>query len=139
LLITGLLLGGLCALLALNTAAAAQELRRQALTQSNADAADDVQQLEAQLAARQAPAALGRAATALGMVPADHAAFLRVLPGGRVQVIGSPQPAAVTPSPAPTPMPTPMPTRTLIPPPPAAGDVRKASTPVPEATDDAAG
>jgi len=101
LLIAGLLVGGLCALLALNTAAAAQELRRQSLTQSNADSSDDVQQLKAELAAKQAPDTLGRAAAALGMVPANHPAFLRVLPDGTVKVMGSPQPA--TPAPVPTP------------------------------------
>jgi hypothetical protein len=107
LLIAGLLIGGLCALLALNTAAAAQELRRQSLTQANADASDNVQQLKAQLAARQAPGALGNAAAALGMVPADHPAFLRILPNGRVQVMGSPQPATAAPlPPAPSPTPT---------------------------------
>ncbi|HZE50455.1 MAG TPA: hypothetical protein VE074_12885 [Jatrophihabitantaceae bacterium] len=108
LLIAGLLIGGLCALLALNTAAAAQELRRQSLTQANADSSDDVQQLKAQLAARQAPGALGSAAAALGMVPADHPAFLRILPNGTVKVMGSPQPAtAAAPPPSPTPTPTP--------------------------------
>jgi hypothetical protein len=51
LLIAGLLVGGLCGLLALNTAAAAAELRRQSLAQANANAADDVQQLQGELAA----------------------------------------------------------------------------------------
>jgi len=116
LLIAGLLIGGLCALLALNTAAAAQELRRQSLTQANADSSDDVQQLKAQLAARQAPGALGSAAAALGMVPADHPAFLRILPNGTVKVMGSPQPAtAAAPPPSPTPTPTPPPTPTPTP------------------------
>jgi len=104
LLIAGLLIGGLCALLALNTAAAAAELRRQSLTQSNAASADDVQQLKADLAARQAPGALASAAGALGMVPADHPAFLRILPNGKVQVMGSPQAATAAPPPV-TPVP----------------------------------
>jgi hypothetical protein len=102
LLIAGLLIGGLCALLALNTAAAAQELRRQSLTQSNADASDNVQQLKAELAAKQAPDALGRAAAALGMVPAEHPAFLRVLPSGTVKVMGSALPASAAPVPTPS-------------------------------------
>jgi hypothetical protein len=109
LLIAGLLIGGLCALLALNTAAAAAELRRQSLTQSNAASADDVQQLKAELAAKQAPGALASAAAGLGMVPADHPAFLRILPNGTVKVMGSPQAATAPPLP-PDPTPTPKPT-----------------------------
>ncbi|HEY3631084.1 MAG TPA: hypothetical protein VGL21_09310 [Jatrophihabitantaceae bacterium] len=111
LLIAGLLIGGLCALLALNTAAAAAELRRQSLTQSNAASADDVQQLKAELAAKQAPGALASAAAGLGMVPADHPAFLRILPNGTVKVMRSPQAATAPPLPPdPTPTPTPKPT-----------------------------
>jgi hypothetical protein len=109
LLIAGLLIGGLCALLALNTAAAAAELRRQSLTQSNAAAADDVQQLKADLAAKQAPGALASAAAGLGMVPADHPAFLRILPNGTVKVMGSPQAATAAPPPVQTPAPKPTP------------------------------
>jgi hypothetical protein len=116
LLIAALLIGGLCALLALNTAAAAAELRRQSLIQANGDAANGVQQLKAELAARRAPAALSSAAAALGMVPADHPAFLRIQPNG-VVVVGSPRPATsatkATPTPASTPTrrPTPEPNR----------------------------
>ena len=110
LLIAGLLVSGLCALLALNTAAAAAELRRQSLAQANAGAADDVQQLQAELAARQAPAALSSAAAALGMLPADHPVFLSIQPNGSATVLGSAQPAAVAPTPTPTPTPTPPPT-----------------------------
>lgn len=117
LLIAGLLIGGMCALLALNTAAAAAELRRQSLTESNAASADDVQQLKADLAARQAPGALASAAAGLGMVPANHPAFLRILPGGTVKVMGSPQPAAAAAvsNPKPTPTPTHTPTSTPTP------------------------
>jgi hypothetical protein len=107
LLIAALLIGGLCALLALNTAAAAAELRRQSLIQANGDAADSVQQLRAELAARQAPAALSSAAAALGMVPADHPAFLRIQPNGGVVVVGSPRPATPSARPAPAPASTP--------------------------------
>jgi hypothetical protein len=115
LLIAGLLVGGLCALLALNTAAAAAELRRQSIAQANADAADDVQQLKAELAARRAPAALRSAASALGMVPADHPAFLRIQPDGRASVLGSAQPAAAVLVPAPSPTPTATPTKSATP------------------------
>lgn len=107
LLIAALLVGGLCALLALNTAAAAAELRRQSLIQANGNAADSVQQLKAELAAREAPAALSTAAAALGMVPADHPAFLRIQPNGGVTVVGSAAPAAPTPRPTRTPASTP--------------------------------
>jgi hypothetical protein len=115
LLIASLLVGGLCALLALNTAAAAAELRRQSLAQANADAADDVQQLTAELAARRAPAALSSAAAALGMVPANHPAFLRIRPNGSGTVLGTAQPAMTSPAPAPTPTPTATPTKSAIP------------------------
>jgi len=115
LLIASLLVGGLCALLALNTAAAAAELRRQSLAQANADAADDVQQLTAELAARRAPAALSSAAAALGMVPADHPVFLRIRPNGSGNVLGSAQPAATSPAPAPSPTPTATLTKTPTP------------------------
>ena len=103
LLVAGLIVGGMCALLALNTAAAAEELRRHALSQANADMADDVQQLQARLAAREAPAALARAPRELGMVPAGNPAFLSIQPDGRVKVLGDPQPAT---APPPTPKPT---------------------------------
>jgi hypothetical protein len=98
LLVAGLLIGGMCSLLALNTAAAAQELRRNALSQSNANLADDVQQVQAELAARQAPAALASDAAKLGMVPAGNPAFLSIQPDGGVKVLGEPQPAT-TPAP----------------------------------------
>lgn len=112
LLVACLLVGGLCALLALNTAAAAEELRRHAIAQSNAGLADDVQQLRAELDARQAPAALASAAARLGMVPAGDAAFLSLQPDGRAKVLGSPQPAAAPPAPPP---PTPKPSTTARP------------------------
>jgi hypothetical protein len=121
LLVAGLLVGGLCALLALNTAAAAEELRRHNLTQANADMSGDVQQLQARLAARQAPAALAGAAAKLGMVPAGNPAFISIQADGTAKVLGDPQPAAAapvppptTPTPKPTPKPTPHGTRTAV-------------------------
>ena len=102
----GLIIGGMCALLALNTAAAAEELRRHALSQANADMAADVQQLQARLASHQAPAALARDAAKLGMIPAGNPAFLSIQPDGRVKVLGNPQPATPVMSPSPTPTPT---------------------------------
>ncbi len=115
LLIVGLVVGGLCALLALNTAAAAEELRRHALSQANADMADDVQQLQARLALHQAPGALARDAAKLGMIPAGNPAFLSIQPDGSVKVLGNPQPATSVPVPpptTPTPKPSPHGTRT---------------------------
>ncbi|HEX4726356.1 MAG TPA: hypothetical protein VH298_01070, partial [Jatrophihabitans sp.] len=50
-LLGGMLLAGLCGLLALNTASAAQELTQRSLTDSNASASDVQQQLVRDLAA----------------------------------------------------------------------------------------
>jgi hypothetical protein len=99
-----MLVAGLCALLALNTASAAQELKQRALTDSNASTLDVEQQLERDLAAKQAPAALASAATAQGLVPNPNPAFLRINADGSVTILGSPAPASVPPPPVtPTP------------------------------------
>jgi hypothetical protein len=105
-LLGGMLLAGLCALLALNTASAAQELTQRALTDSNASASDIEQQLVRDLAARQAPGALASAAVAQGLVPNPNPAFLRINADGSVTVLGSPTPASLPPVPA-SPAPTP--------------------------------
>jgi hypothetical protein len=123
LLVAGLLIGGMCSLLALNTAAAAEELRRNALSQSNADLVDDVQQVQAELAARQAPAALASDAAKLGMVPAGNPAFLSIQPDGSVKVLGEPQPATA-----------PAPLRPNPPKKPAKKAVKKATKPAKKAT-----
>src|SRR6266702_3768377 len=123
LLVAGLLIGGMCSLLALNTAAAAEELRRDALSQSNANLSDDAQQLQAELAARQAPASLASAAAKLGMVPAGNPAFLSIQPDGSVKVLGEPQPATA-----------PAPLRTDPPKKPAEKAVKKATKPAKKAT-----
>lgn len=99
-----MLVGGLCALLALNTASAAQELQQRSLTDANANTLDVEQQLERDLAAKQAPAALASAALAQGLVPNPNPAFLRINADGSVTVLGSPAPASVPPAPVtPTP------------------------------------
>ena len=99
-----MLVAGLCALLALNTASAAQELKQRALTDSNASTLDVEQQLERDLAAKQAPAALASAATAQGLLPNPNPAFLRINADGSVTILGSPAPASVPPPPVtPTP------------------------------------
>jgi outer membrane biosynthesis protein TonB len=105
-----MLVAGLCALLALNTASAAQEIRQRNLTESNATSSDVEQQLLRDLAARQAPAALASAAASLGLVPNPNPAFLRINPDGLVTVLGQPTPATVAPPPAPTPTAKPTPT-----------------------------
>ncbi|MEO9239297.1 MAG: hypothetical protein ABI418_14545, partial [Jatrophihabitantaceae bacterium] len=89
-LLGGMLLAGLCALLALNTASAAQELTQRSLTDSNANTSDIDQQLVRDLAAKQAPAALASAALAQGLVPNPNPAFLRINADGSVTVLGSP-------------------------------------------------
>ena len=98
-LVVGLIVGGMCALLALNTASAANELSRHNLAVKDADVAAQVQQLQNEVAASAAPGSLGSAAAALGMVPAGNPAFLQVGSNGVVRVLGSPAPASAPPQP----------------------------------------
>ena len=118
LLVGGLVVGGMCALLALNTASAANELQRHDFATKDAGVAAQVQQLQNEIQASAAPGNLAAVAGALGMVPAGNPAFLRVEPDGRVRVLGSPLPATVPPvvapptPPKPTPTPTPSKTTT---------------------------
>jgi hypothetical protein len=111
-LICGLLTGGLCVLVVLNTASAAAELRRHDVTAANAGLAEDVEQLRSQLAANEAPDALAAAAAKLGMVPNGDPGFLIIRPDGKASVLGSPTPAAPAAVPVPA---TPAP-RTTRPP-----------------------
>lgn len=110
-LLGAMLLAGLCTLLALNTASAAQELKQQALTGSNAATSDIEQQLVRDLAAQRAPAALAAAAQRQGLVPNPNPAFLRINADGSVTVLGSPTPASAPPAPV-TPTPSKTPTAT---------------------------
>ncbi|MBN9620390.1 MAG: hypothetical protein J0H43_11765, partial [Actinobacteria bacterium] len=111
LLVTALVLGGMGLLLLLNTASAANELKRHDLAAQDASIAAQVQALQNQVAASAAPGNLAAAAAALGMVPAANPAFLVVEPNGSVRVLGSPAPASGNPvalpaapaSPSPTP------------------------------------
>jgi hypothetical protein len=107
--VLGLIGAGLCALLAINTGAAADEVRQRELTTSNADTQDRAQQLQVEIADKQAPAALASAARALGMVPNPNPAFLVVGADGKVSVLGSPA-KVVGPTPSPTPSVSPSPT-----------------------------
>jgi hypothetical protein len=97
--VVGLIVGGMCALLALNTASAANELSRHNLAAKDASIAAQVQQLSNDVAASAAPGSLGSAAAALGMVPAGNPAFLQLGPNGVVRVLGSPAPATAPPQP----------------------------------------
>jgi hypothetical protein len=101
LLVGGLILGGMCALLALNTASAANELARHQIAGKDSDVAGQLEQVRNQVAASAAPGSLGRAAAALGMVPAGAPAFLKIGADGRVVLLGSPAPATVVAPPLP--------------------------------------
>jgi hypothetical protein len=89
-LVLALVLGGLGALLALNTAAAANELRRRGIADSDQSAAARVVQLQNEVAASAAPGNLAAAAVQLGMAPVGNPAFLVVGTDGRVRMLGSP-------------------------------------------------
>jgi hypothetical protein len=97
LLVLGLIVGGMCALLALNTASAANELSRHDLAARDESVAARVADLENQVAASAAPANLANAAGRLGMVPAGNPAFLVIGKDGKVHVLGSPAPATGAP------------------------------------------
>jgi hypothetical protein len=102
LLVVGLVVGGLCTLLALNTASAAEQVRREDLSARNANVTAALVQLRAEVAASAAPAALANAAAHLGMVPNGNPAFLSEAPDGRVAVLGSALPASAVPTPTPS-------------------------------------
>lgn len=109
LLVLGLLVGGLVALLALNTASAANELHRHDVAAKDASIAASVEQLNNDVAASEAPGNLARIAAQFGMVPAGNPAFLQIDPDGKVRVLGSPGPASAPAVRAPS---TPPPRRT---------------------------
>jgi hypothetical protein len=99
LLLLGLVVGGMCALLGLNTASAANELSRHDLATRDAAIALQVQQLRNDVAASSAPGPLASAAAALGMVPATDPAFLVEGANGSVRVMGSPGAVVYVPPP----------------------------------------
>lgn len=88
LLVLAVLGAGLCALLALNTATAASEVAERRLDASNSSLTDSAQQLSRDIAGAQAPDNLARMAAALGLVPADSPAFLRINADGSATVLG---------------------------------------------------
>ena len=101
-LLLGLVVGGLCALLALNTGSAANELQRRDLAASDQSVAAQVVQLKNEVAASAAPGNLAAAAARLGMVPAGNPAFVVIGADGQAHVLGSPAPVtgiAVAPPP----------------------------------------
>lgn len=97
LLVTGLIVGGMALLLALNTASAANELRRHDLAGRDAVIAAQVEELRIEVAASGAPANLAAAAAELGMVPAGNPAFLVIGRDGVVHLMGSPVAVAAAP------------------------------------------
>ncbi|HEY8302023.1 MAG TPA: hypothetical protein VIG48_09000 [Jatrophihabitans sp.] len=106
LLIVGLMAGGMCLLLALNTASAANEVARHDLSTNDQSAAAQLVELENEVQASAAPANVAAAAAALGMVPAGNPAFLEIDKSGKVRVMGSAAPASVEPVVIPHPAPT---------------------------------
>jgi hypothetical protein len=122
-LVVGLLLAGLWALLALNTAAAAAEVQARQITSDNANRLDEVEQLQIDINAKQAPGVLASAAAKLGMVPDTSPVFLSIRPDGSVVVLGTPSPVsgpaatpATTTPPATTPPAATTPATTAAPP-----------------------
>ena len=96
-LVVGLIVGGLVTLLALNTASAANELRRHEAALRDATVAAQLEQLRNQVAASEAPGNLAAIAAQIGMVPGGNPAFLEIGPDGTVSVLGSPAPATAAP------------------------------------------
>ncbi|MGI8679178.1 MAG: hypothetical protein ACR2LX_10905 [Jatrophihabitans sp.] len=101
LLVTGLIVGGMALLLVLNTASAANELRRHGLADRDSVIAAQLQDLRQGVAASAAPGNLAAQAAALGMVPGGDPAFLVIGAGGVVKVMGKPGPATEQPIPLP--------------------------------------
>lgn len=105
LLVAGLIVGGMCALLALNTASAANEVTRHDIAARDQGIAAQIVQLQNEVQDSSAPANLAAAAAALGMVTAGDPAFLEIGPDGKVRLLGSPGPASAAPVNVPSPTP----------------------------------
>ncbi|MEO6886613.1 MAG: septum formation initiator family protein, partial [Jatrophihabitantaceae bacterium] len=89
-LVVALVVGAMSALLALNTASAANELNRHDLAVQDTGLSAELEQLQNEVAASAAPGNLASVAAALGMVPAANPAFLRIGVDGKLTVLGSP-------------------------------------------------
>lgn len=97
LLVLGLVVGGMCLLLALNTASAANEVARHDLAANDQSAAAQLVELENEVQASAAPANLAAAAAGLGMVPAGNPGFLEIGKNGHVRVMGEAAQASALP------------------------------------------
>lgn len=135
LLVTGLLLGGLVLLLALNTASAANELRRSTLATRDQEVGADLAQLRNEVAASAAPGNLARAAAQLGMVPNGNPAFIVELPDGQTVLRGHAKAVSDDPLdlPSGTPHAVPAPTNRVAPSP-TTSATKSSATPSPTAT-----
>jgi hypothetical protein len=89
-LLVGVIAAGMCALLALNTATAASEVRERRIDAANSSLSAKQEQLSRSLANVQAPAELSKLAAKLGLVPAGSPAFLRLNADGTMTVLGAP-------------------------------------------------
>lgn len=100
-LLAAILVGGMVALLGLNTASAANQVAQRKYDAANASLSDQEQQLGRDLASRQSPAELAKAAYKLGLIPAANPAFLRFNKDGSVTILGTTItiPAPANPSP----------------------------------------
>jgi outer membrane murein-binding lipoprotein Lpp len=90
-IVGGLILGGMAALLVLNTSLAQGAFELQRLQAQQSDLEVSEQALQQQVEAAQSPDALKERADQLGMVPVTVPAFLRLADG---TVLGDPTPAA---------------------------------------------
>jgi hypothetical protein len=96
-LVVALIVGGMATLLALNTAAAANEVHRSDIAGKDQGIAARLVQLHNQLQASAAPSNLAAAAAALGMVPGGNPGFLEIGSDGTVRILGSASPATAAP------------------------------------------
>lgn len=92
-MVVGLIVAAMSALLALNTASAANELSRHDIAARDQTVAAQVVALQNDAAASSAPGNLAAAAESLGMVLAGNPAFLEIGPDGTGRVLGSAAPA----------------------------------------------
>ena len=96
LLSLGVVVGGLIALLVLNTVVSQDAFTVHELERRTAALREQEQQLRREVAALEAPAALAAQATKLGLVPAGDPVFLRLSDG---KVLGVPKAATAPPKP----------------------------------------
>ncbi|WP_051386120.1 hypothetical protein [Actinokineospora inagensis] len=100
-LIIALLVVGVATTLWLTTQAIADSYTLEKAKQGAARLAEQAASLQQDVTQQEAAPALADRARALGMVPAGDSAWLVVKPDGRVEVVGTPKPAAPAPVEAP--------------------------------------